>query len=104
MSEARINEVRTDADDLANRHTELKRRFRLLYNGYRALRYKLEDEWPPAAGAPPRVPHENVVISGTLEEIIRYESVHNTKYTGNNEQYDLHVMHHHLQWVYLTAS
>jgi hypothetical protein len=70
VADARINEVKLDADDLAGRHRELKRRFRLLYNGYRGLRYKLEDEWPRDT-APPKVAHENVVITGTLEEILR---------------------------------
>lgn len=40
-AEQRQQELRGDADDLAGRHAELRRRFRMLYNGYRALRYKV---------------------------------------------------------------
>eukprot|EP00775_Hariotina_reticulata_P004747 gene4747-4997_t len=66
-----VAEVRHDADSLANRHAAVRRQLRLLYTGYRNLRHKLEDEWP--AGAPPRVPHEDAVIGGSVDEIIRVD-------------------------------
>jgi hypothetical protein len=34
-------------------------------------RYKLEDEWPQGAGAPPRVVHEDSILTGSLEEILK---------------------------------
>lgn len=46
-----VAEARRDADSLSSRHTQLRRRCRQLYNGYRGLRYKLEDEWPQGTGA-----------------------------------------------------
>lgn len=45
-----MGEARCDADSLSARHATLRRRVRQLYNGYRALRFKLEDEWPSGAG------------------------------------------------------
>lgn len=44
-----VMEARRDADSLSSRLTMFKRRCRQLYQGYRALRYKLADEWPTAA-------------------------------------------------------
>ncbi|GBF93794.1 hypothetical protein Rsub_06126 [Raphidocelis subcapitata] len=72
-SEERSAEVRRDADELASRHTDLRRRLRLLYAGYRSLRYRLEDEWPAGAGPPPLVPHEDAVLAGGLEEILKQD-------------------------------
>ncbi|WIA20273.1 hypothetical protein OEZ85_006106 [Tetradesmus obliquus] len=67
-----VAEARRDADALSSRHAALRRRLRQLYGGYRALRYKLHDEWPGSAGSgPPRVAHEDAVLGGTLEDIIR---------------------------------
>lgn len=43
--------MRHDADSQANRHAAVKRQLRLLYTGYRNLRYKLEDEWPAGLGS-----------------------------------------------------
>jgi hypothetical protein len=67
-----VAEARRDADALSARHATLRRRLRQLYGGYRALRYRLQDDWPAGAGsAPPRVAHEDAVLGGTLEDIIR---------------------------------
>lgn len=44
------SEARKDADALSARHTQLRRRCRLLYCGYRDLRQRLQDEWPVSAG------------------------------------------------------
>ncbi|WIA40560.1 hypothetical protein OEZ86_013902 [Tetradesmus obliquus] len=67
-----VAEARRDVDALSSRHAALRRRLRQLYGGYRALRYKLHDEWPSSAGSgPPRVAHEDAVLGGTLEDIIR---------------------------------
>lgn len=46
-----MTEARCDADGLSARHTQMRRRVRQLYNGYRGLRYKMEDEWPSGTGA-----------------------------------------------------
>ncbi|KAF8055598.1 SYP52 [Scenedesmus sp. PABB004] len=65
-------ETRRDAEALAARHATLRRRLRTLYAGYRALRYRVEDEWPASgAGAPPRVAHEDAVLGGSVDEVIR---------------------------------
>jgi hypothetical protein len=45
-----IAEARRDADSLSTRHSQLRRRCRQLYSGYRGLRYKVEDEWPQGIG------------------------------------------------------
>jgi hypothetical protein len=45
-----LAEARRDADGLSARHTQLRRRCRQLYIGYRGLRYKMEDEWPSGTG------------------------------------------------------
>jgi hypothetical protein len=71
VADAHVAELKHDAEELGQRHIDLKRRFRLLYNGYRSLRYKLEDEWPAGAGQPPSVIREEVVVTGSLEEILR---------------------------------
>ncbi|GFR45897.1 hypothetical protein Agub_g7353, partial [Astrephomene gubernaculifera] len=70
VSEAREADVRADADDLAARHLELKRKFKALYGAYRSLRYMLEDRWP-APEEPPKVPTEDQVVGAALEGIIR---------------------------------
>lgn len=70
-ADERSAEARRDADELAARHSDLRRRARLLYAGYRALRYRLEDEWPPGAGAPPRAPSEDAVLAGSLEDVLK---------------------------------
>ena len=71
VADARVAELQHDGEDLGQRHVDLKRRFRLLYNGYKALRYKLEDEWPAGGGQPPSAIREEVVVTGSLEEILR---------------------------------
>jgi hypothetical protein len=45
-----IAEARRDADGLSARHSQLRRRVRQLYSGYRGLRYRVEDEWPQGTG------------------------------------------------------
>ena len=70
VADGRMAEVKHDAEELGQRHLDLKRRFRLLYNGYKALRYRVEDEWPAGAGQPPCVVREEVVVTGSLEEIL----------------------------------
>lgn len=39
VSEQQSKELKTDLEGLEHRHVELKRRFKLLYSGYRTLRH-----------------------------------------------------------------
>ncbi len=70
--EQRLAALRRDNEELQERHAELRRRFRLLYNGYRSLRYKVADDWPQGS-EPLRVPHEEAVIDRSYDDITRLD-------------------------------
>jgi hypothetical protein len=57
-----VAEARRDADGLSARHTQLRRRCRQLYNGYRGLRYRVEDEWPQGTGVCARGGRDVLVV------------------------------------------
>ncbi|GIL90779.1 hypothetical protein Vretifemale_18508 [Volvox reticuliferus] len=72
VTEAREADMRHYADDAMARLVELRRKFKALYTAYRDLRCLVEDRWP---GPDPRpsVPHEDEIVGGTLEGLIRSE-------------------------------
>ncbi|GLI71605.1 hypothetical protein VaNZ11_016869, partial [Volvox africanus] len=72
VTEAREADLRHYADDAMARLVELRRKFKALYTAYRDLRYLVEDRWP-GPDPPPKVPHEDEIVGGTLEGLIRSE-------------------------------
>ncbi|KIY97100.1 hypothetical protein MNEG_10860 [Monoraphidium neglectum] len=74
-SEERSAEVRRDADELAARHTDLRRRLRLLYNGYRALRCAGALTTPALASdrGKPSPALADAVLAGGMEEILKQD-------------------------------